>query len=37
MGVSKDTRGADSLRTILARKVREIDIVFDWVIRRLVD
>ena len=37
MGVSKDTGPSYLLVTILVRKVRAVDTVSDWVIRRLVD
>ena len=35
--MSKDTGLSDLLMVILVKEVREVDIVSDWIIRRLVD
>ena len=35
--MSKDTGLSDLLMVILVKEVRELDIVSDWIIRRLVD
>ena len=36
MGVSKDTGSSDSLRKVLVQKVREMDVVVNWLNRELV-
>ena len=35
--MSKDTGLSDLLMVILVKEVRAVDIVSDWIIRRLVD
>ena len=36
LGVSKDTESSDSLRKVLVRKVREMDVPVNWVNSELV-
>ena len=36
LGMSKDTESSDSLRKVLVRKVREMDIAVNWLNSELV-